>query len=176
MNAGYYYDVSEAQEIEATRIAIFVLLLAYSVAVKLPVAAAAGDPDAATGLIADKCTSCHEVPGYKARFDRAHLGAPTFETIAKTPGVYTPARLRMFLQKPHWPMTQFVLSLSDIDNILAFIERLRRSYTSGKNTGLPGALDTRRSLNSDISRAGGPSTGSTSETDSRSRGKARERP
>jgi hypothetical protein len=49
-NAGY--DVSQAQEIDAMRIAILVLLVAYGVAVKLP-AAAAGDPDAATGLSGD---------------------------------------------------------------------------------------------------------------------------
>jgi cytochrome c553 len=107
------------------RATIFILFLAGCAVLRAPTAAAAGDPDAATGLIADKCTSCHEVPGYKARFERADLGAPAFDTIAKTPDVYTPARLRAFLQKPHWPMTQFVLSPSDIDNILAFIERLR---------------------------------------------------
>jgi cytochrome c553 len=119
------YDSFDALETEVMRIAIFVLFVAYCLALKVPTAAAAGDPDAATGLIAEKCTSCHEVPGYKARFERADLGAPAFETIAKNPDLYTPARLRAFLQKPHWPMTQFILSPSDIDNILAFIERLR---------------------------------------------------
>jgi hypothetical protein len=44
--------------------------------------------------------------------------------IAKNQDVYSPARLRAFLQKPHWPMTQFILSPGDIDNILAFIEQL----------------------------------------------------
>jgi cytochrome c553 len=107
------------------RIVILVFLAACCMAMKGESANAAGDPDAATGLVAEKCTSCHEVPGYKARFERADLGAPPFEEIAKNPDIYTPARLRAFLRKPHWPMTQFILSPSDIDNILAFIERLR---------------------------------------------------
>ena len=105
------------------RIATFVLLVSCCVSLKVPTVAA-GDPNAATGLIADKCTSCHEVPGYKARFERADLGAPAFETIAKNPDVYTAERLRTFLQKPHWPMSQFILSPTDIDNILAFIQQL----------------------------------------------------
>lgn len=86
---------------------------------------AAGNASAAKGLIADKCTSCHRVPGYEARWERAEVNAPPFERIAKNPDAYPPRRLRAFLQKPHWPMSQFILSVSDIDNILAFIEELR---------------------------------------------------
>lgn len=88
-------------------------------------ASAAGDPEAVAGLIAERCTSCHEVPGYRARWTRADLNAPSFAAIAKNPQVYSPDRLRAFLRKPHWPMTQFVLSSRDIENVLAFIDRLR---------------------------------------------------
>lgn len=86
---------------------------------------AAGNPNDARGLIANKCANCHEVPGFKARWERAQLNAPPFKEIANNPDVYTQARLRAFLQKPHWPMTQFILSPKDIDNILAFIRKLR---------------------------------------------------
>ena len=86
---------------------------------------AAGKPEDATGLIAERCANCHKVPGFTARWEQAQLNAPPFLEIAKNPDVYTPARLRAFLQKPHWPMTQFILSPSDIDNILAFIGHLR---------------------------------------------------
>lgn len=110
---------------EAMRVVVFVFLAAFGVAMKGASVTAAGDADAAAGLIAEKCTSCHQVPDYSARFERADLGAPPFEEIARNPDVYTPARLRAFLQKPHWPMTQFILSPSDIDNVLAFIERMR---------------------------------------------------
>lgn len=108
------------------RITSFTLLIACCIAMRMPMAAA-GNPDAATGLVAEKCTSCHEVPGYRARFERADLGAPAFETIARKPDVYTDERLTKFLQRPHWPMTQFILSPSDIDNILAFLRRLREA-------------------------------------------------
>jgi len=107
------------------RVIILVLLAACYVAMSGTSVTAAGNADAATGLIAEKCTSCHEVPGYKARWERADLNAPGFAEIAKNLDVYTPARVRAFLQKPHWPMAQFILSPGDIDNILAFIERLR---------------------------------------------------
>lgn len=88
---------------------------------------AAGDPDAARGIVAEYCTACHEVPGYAARHGRAEVSAPPFQAIADEPSVYTDERLRRFLRQPHFPMTKFVLSPSDIDNLVAFIERLRRS-------------------------------------------------
>jgi cytochrome c2 len=103
---------------------IFSILTAWFLIGNTISASAAADPDAVRGLIADRCTSCHEVPGYKARWKRADVNAPSFETIAKSPDVYSPDRLRAFLQKPHWPMTQFILSPRDIDNIVAFIEQL----------------------------------------------------
>lgn len=107
------------------RVVIVSILTAWCLVANALSANAAGNADAAKGLIADKCTSCHEVPGYKARWTQTNLNAPGFDVIAKSPDVYTPDRLRGFLQKPHWPMTQFILSPRDIDNILAFIEQLR---------------------------------------------------
>jgi cytochrome c553 len=107
------------------RVIVLLLLAAGCAAGGGASANAAGDPHAASGLIADRCASCHEVPGYEARWERADVNAPSFEAIARNPDVYTPARVRAFLQKPHWPMTQFILSASDIDNILAFIAELR---------------------------------------------------
>lgn len=104
---------------------ISIFLVVLCMVIKEVPASAADNPEAAAGLIADRCTSCHEVPGYEARWERAELDAPAFAEIAKNPDLYPPERLRAFLQKPHWPMTQFILSRSDIDNILAFIERLR---------------------------------------------------
>ncbi len=88
-------------------------------------ASAAGDPDAVRGIVAEHCTGCHEVPGYRARHGRAEVGAPSFQSIADQPETYPPDRLAAFLRQPHFPMTQFVLSRSDIDNVIAFIERLR---------------------------------------------------
>jgi len=101
------------------------VLTAVCMAAATGTAWAAGDPDAVEGLIADRCTGCHKVPGYEARWQKADLGAPPFQAIADDPETYPPAGLRDFLQKPHWPMTEFILSPRDIDNVLAFIARLR---------------------------------------------------
>ncbi len=87
-------------------------------------ALAAGDADAAKGLIVEHCIECHAVPGYGAH-SLATVDAPAFDSIATAPETYTEARLRAFLQRPHWPMAQFRLSPKDIENVLAFIEKMR---------------------------------------------------
>jgi len=96
------------------------VLLALSAAPAL----AAGDPGAAKGLLAEHCAECHAVPGQEP--PATGLPAPDFEVITNDPADYPEDRLRTFLQKPHWPMTAFILSPSDIDNILAYLARLRR--------------------------------------------------
>jgi mono/diheme cytochrome c family protein len=88
-------------------------------------ALAAGDPDAIKGLLADHCAVCHAIPGFSANPPAAGLAAPAFETIANDPAVYTEERLRAFLKKPHWPMTGFILSPSDTDNLIAYLTTLR---------------------------------------------------
>ncbi|MEZ5830528.1 MAG: hypothetical protein R3D05_05075 [Dongiaceae bacterium] len=102
-----------------------VSLAACGLAMTIATASAAGDPNAVSGLLAEKCANCHEIPGYEARWGRADVNAPPFERIAKDPAAYPPEQLRAFLQKPHWPMGQFILSPSDIDNVMAFIDGLR---------------------------------------------------
>ena len=86
---------------------------------------AAGNPDAARGIVADHCSVCHQVPGFPMSGTHSKLMAPPFRTIANQPAVYPEESLRSFLRRPHYPMTKFVLSPSDIDNLIAFIESLR---------------------------------------------------
>ncbi len=88
-------------------------------------ALAEGDPNAVRGIVAEYCTQCHEVPGYRPRWERASVNAPSFRSIANQPKIYTRARLEAFLHKPHYPMTKFLLSRSDVDNLVAFIASLR---------------------------------------------------
>ena len=107
------------------RISLFVSLVTFCAATGGPPAHAAADPEAVAGLIAENCASRHRVPGHEARLKSVDLNAPAFDEIAKDPGAYPPERMRTFLQRPHWPMAQFVLSPTDIDNILAFIAALR---------------------------------------------------
>lgn len=101
-------------------------LLVISALLPAAAAQAAGDPNAAKGLIVEHCLSCHDVPGYQSSQPAPALDMPSFQAFADDPDRYTEERLRTFLRRPHWPMTQFRLSKSDIDNILAFIESLRR--------------------------------------------------
>jgi mono/diheme cytochrome c family protein len=89
-------------------------------------ALAAGDPDAARGLIVEHCADCHVVPGYSESSPPTGLEAPTFQAIANDGAVDTDERIRAFLEKPHWPMTGFILSPSDIDNIIAYLATLRK--------------------------------------------------
>jgi mono/diheme cytochrome c family protein len=86
--------------------------------------AAAADPNAVKGLVADNCSRCHFVPPY-SKSGLKSLNAPPFKEIANNPGVYTEARIRTFLQKPHYPMEPIILSRRDIDNLVAFIHTLR---------------------------------------------------
>lgn len=87
-------------------------------------ALAAGNSDAAKGIIVKHCISCHEVPGFSNEA-LPTVEAPSLAAVANDPETYNEARLWQFLQQPHWPMTQFRLSPSDIDNLLAFITSLR---------------------------------------------------
>jgi mono/diheme cytochrome c family protein len=99
------------------------LALAGACAAALPVQAA-GVPEAAQGLVAEHCSECHAVPGYSAQ-GLPTVEAPSFQAIADNPDTYSEPRLRTFLIKPHWPMEQFHLSPSDIDNIVAYLKSLR---------------------------------------------------
>ena len=96
------------------------LLSALLCLVAVP-ALAAGDPDAVRGLLVELCADCHAVPGYSTSTPATGLPAPAFKTMANDPAVYNEERLRAFLQMPHWPMSGFTLSPSDIDYILAYL-------------------------------------------------------
>lgn len=87
-------------------------------------AGAAGNANAVKGLVADHCSSCHEVPGIPDS-GLPTLDAPPFATIAEDRATYPDARIRRFLQEPHWPMEQFSLSPSDIENLIAYFDSLR---------------------------------------------------
>lgn len=87
---------------------------------------AAGDADAAKGIVVEHCVACHQVPGYSSKAGAAELGAPSFVGIANDPQTYDPKELQARLRQPHWPMQQFVLSERDVDNLLAFIASLRK--------------------------------------------------
>ncbi len=90
-----------------------------------PAAMAAGQADAARGIVSEHCAKCHAVPDFSAKSIVAN--APTFITIARERETYSEARIRKSLLKPHFPMTGITLSPSDIDNLVAYFEELGRS-------------------------------------------------
>jgi mono/diheme cytochrome c family protein len=85
----------------------------------------AGDPRAPRGMIAEHCVECHRVPGFLDSARSPEIGAPDFEEIARDRKTYTAERLKAFLRKPHFPMRQFTMSESDVDNIVTFIFAIR---------------------------------------------------
>jgi len=101
-----------------------VLAATVMLAVGAHPAMAAGDANAARGIVAEYCARCHQVPGYSTK-GLETLDAPRFQAIADDSETYTAAHLRTYLRKPHWPMRQFHLSPRDIENLIAFIEDLR---------------------------------------------------
>jgi mono/diheme cytochrome c family protein len=86
--------------------------------------AAAANPNSVKGLVADHCSKCHWVTPY-SKSGLKSLLAPPFKEMANHPKVYTDARLRTFLRRPHYPMAGEILSNRDIDNLIAFIHGLR---------------------------------------------------
>ena len=87
-------------------------------------AVAQGNPDAAQGVIAGDCATCHQVPGFPAPTRRYGLDAPTFQSIADRGSWYTRPRLLWILRDTHYPMDTFILSTTDVDNVIAYIHRL----------------------------------------------------
>lgn len=87
--------------------------------------AVAGDPDAARSILVQHCVKCHAVPDYNPEGGPPSVNAPPFTELASDRERYSDGRLRAFLRSPHWPMTQFNLSPSDIENLLSYIETLR---------------------------------------------------
>ncbi len=100
-----------------------ILVTAFALA-SVGSADAAGDANQAKGIIAEHCADCHAVPGY-GEGGGSTLEAPPLQVFADDPATYSEERLRTSLRQPHWPMGQFRLSATDIENILAFIAALR---------------------------------------------------
>jgi mono/diheme cytochrome c family protein len=79
--------------------------------------------DAATGahLARQWCANCHVIDG-AGTAGAVPQGPPSFRTIAKR---VSPGALRAFLSHPHGQMPDLTLSRVEIDDLIAYIERLR---------------------------------------------------
>jgi mono/diheme cytochrome c family protein len=105
--------------------AIHVALAAGAIVLGANESAQAAQPYSARSIIAEHCIECHRVPGFIAVARNPEIGAPDFQAIADDRKTYTRERLTTFLRRPHFPMREFILSESDIQKLIAFIESLR---------------------------------------------------
>lgn len=97
-------------------------IAAVAMAAAFPLAAAAADANHGRVIARQWCASCHVVEaGQPAAADTA----PAFSTIANDPG-RAPSAQRAWLSSPHPPMPNLALTRGEIDDIVAYLETLRR--------------------------------------------------
>jgi mono/diheme cytochrome c family protein len=101
------------------------LLVAISSVVFSTAATGTGNPDEAKSIVVEHCVKCHAVPGYGPESAPESIDAPSFKWIASNLELYPEPRLRQFLRRPRYSMRGIILSDTDIENIIAFIEGLR---------------------------------------------------
>jgi mono/diheme cytochrome c family protein len=82
-----------------------------------------GDVDAGKTIALQRCTRCHVVAAQQPVPDIG--GAPSFAAIARMRST-TELSLRAFLQTPHPPMPDLVLSREETDDLVSYILSLRR--------------------------------------------------
>ncbi len=68
------------------------------------------------------CAECHAVEKGALRSRNDH--APTFESIATTPGM-TPIAVRVWLRSAHREMPNLVLKPDEVDDVVAYLQTLK---------------------------------------------------
>ncbi len=79
------------------------------------------DPVIGESLARQWCSSCHEVGHRRVMSD----GAPAFKAVARERGM-TRDRLRNWLADPHPPMPNLALARQDIEDLIDYIETLKK--------------------------------------------------
>jgi mono/diheme cytochrome c family protein len=87
-------------------------------------AAQVGSAQQGLAFAREACAQCHLVDKVTGRSTDAN--APTFEAIAKTPGL-TSAALAATLQTSHRTMPNVVIKGEDADNVIAYILSLKEA-------------------------------------------------
>ncbi len=107
------------------RHSLYYVILGAVIAVSDHSSAAAqnfGDADKGHRFAREVCASCHSIE--KGALHSVEPFAPTFETIAKTPGMNERA-LSIFMRTPHPTMPNLVLSDDEIADVFAYITSLK---------------------------------------------------
>lgn len=97
------------------------MIAAMVLTTALPLAARAADADKGRAIARQWCASCHIVEAGQPGGD----AAPPFATIAND-RTRSPGALRAWLANPHPPMPNLHLSRGEIDDVVAYLETLRR--------------------------------------------------
>jgi cytochrome c len=84
----------------------------------------AGHPQQGLTFARQVCAACHAVEHGEAASPNPH--APTFDTIARTPGM-TGIALYASLRTSHRTMPNFILRTDEIGNVVAYILGLKDS-------------------------------------------------
>ena len=85
-------------------------------------AQAAGDPAKGRQFVQQICSECHTVE--KGQRLSPNGQAPTFETVAKTPGM-TAIALTAVLRTPHRNMPNIIIADDDLRNVVAYVLSLQ---------------------------------------------------
>ena len=107
----------------STRIAGFMIASVVAATITPAVSQELGSAKQGEGLAQSVCVECHAVAPGALRSPNGK--APTFQAIARTPGM-SPMALRVWLQSgPHREMPNLSLKADEVDNVIAYIEMLK---------------------------------------------------
>ena len=98
---------------------VLVMLLSLSFAAA-PRAQGPGDPDAGAALVEAWCAECHVVGDAGQGADVGPALPMLLENELRTPD-----QIRGWLADPHPPMPDFELTRQEIEDVVAYLERLR---------------------------------------------------
>jgi len=88
----------------------------------LPAQADTGNWRAGRVFAVENCRECHDVGNGKKMLSR--MSGPSFRDVAAQAAT-TPLSLKVFLTTSHPAMPNFILSKTEIDNVIAYILSLR---------------------------------------------------
>jgi len=97
----------------------------WGIALTQPTAAGArdlGDVGAGQDLAQRVCSACHRVQ--KGETDEKFLDVTAFQTLADSPSK-TVLNLRVFLKSPHRNMPDLILTETEIDGVIDYIQSLK---------------------------------------------------
>jgi mono/diheme cytochrome c family protein len=85
-------------------------------------AAESGDIDAGLKVAAERCAECHDITSRNPMSTAS--GIPTFYVVANTAGI-SRISLLVWMQTSHPTMPNLMIEPEDLDNLIAYILRLK---------------------------------------------------